>query len=128
MDVEKSSRENDEKRADLGTASASVSASDENEQESTISSPEESSPSKFSQTWRTIRQTRLYQFLSWTPPRCRWDPSKPPQFSMALNVLFGFAACFTVANLYYSHPILNVLAEDFGVSFEDVSQVCENFL
>lgn len=43
---------------------------------------------------------------------------------MALNVLFGFAGCFTVANLYYSHPILNLLARDFGVDEEAVSQVC----
>jgi predicted MFS family arabinose efflux permease len=28
----------------------------------------------------------------------------------------GFAACFTVANLYYNHPILNLLAHDFGVT------------
>lgn len=42
---------------------------------------------------------------------------------MALNVLFGFAACFTVASLYYSHPILNVLAEDFGVTYYQASLV-----
>lgn len=28
----------------------------------------------------------------------------------------AFAACFTVANLYYSHPILNLLAQHFGVT------------
>jgi MFS family permease len=28
----------------------------------------------------------------------------------------AFAACFTVANLYYNHPILNLLAQDFGVT------------
>lgn len=42
---------------------------------------------------------------------------------MPLNLLFGFAATFTVANLYYNHPILNVLAEDFGVTYEQVSVV-----
>jgi predicted MFS family arabinose efflux permease len=42
---------------------------------------------------------------------------------MALNCLFAFAGAFTVANLYYSHPILNILADDFGVSYEQVSQV-----
>lgn len=26
-----------------------------------------------------------------------------------------------VANLYYNHPILNILAEDFGVDYADVS-------
>lgn len=82
-----------------------------------------SDPVHPSKKWQRIRQTRFYRFLSWTPPRCRFDPERPPQFSMALNVLFGFAGCFTVANLYYSHPILNLLARDFGVDEESVSQV-----
>ena len=42
---------------------------------------------------------------------------------MFLNVLFGFAACFTVASLYYSHPILNILAVEFEVSYEQASNV-----
>jgi len=33
------------------------------------------------------------------------------------------AATFTVANLYYNHPILNILADDFNVSNERASQV-----
>jgi hypothetical protein len=68
--------------------------------------------------WRII-----YTILSWTPPRCRWDPKKPPQFSFSVNVLFAFAAGFTVANLYYNHPILNILAHDFKVNYEDVAQI-----
>lgn len=92
----------------------------------TIPPPSSKSPSQpnSSSPLQKLQQTRLYKFLSWTPPRCRFDPDKPPQFSMALNVLFGFAGCFTVANLYYSHPILNLLAVDFGVDEESVSQVC----
>ncbi|CAO2647860.1 Nn.00g087820.m01.CDS01 [Neocucurbitaria sp. VM-36] len=66
---------------------------------------------------------RIYRILTWTPPNCRWDPSKPPQFSMSMNVLFAFAAGFTVANLYYNHPILNILAHDFGVRYEQVAQI-----
>jgi len=42
---------------------------------------------------------------------------------MFLNVIFGFAGAFTVANLYYSHPILNILADDFGVAYEEVAQI-----
>ena len=42
---------------------------------------------------------------------------------MALNLLFGFAGTFTVANLYYSHPILNILADDFHVTNERASLV-----
>lgn len=33
------------------------------------------------------------------------------------------AGAFTVANLYYSHPILNILAEDFNVAPEKASQI-----
>ncbi|PVI07322.1 MFS general substrate transporter [Periconia macrospinosa] len=69
------------------------------------------------------RTRKVYNFLTWTPPQCRWDPEKPPQFSMPLNILFAFAAGFTVANLYYTHPILNILAEDFGVDYEHVAQI-----
>lgn len=42
---------------------------------------------------------------------------------MPLNLLFGFAATFTVANLYYTHPILNKLADDFHVNQERVSLI-----
>lgn len=42
---------------------------------------------------------------------------------MSLNILFAFAAGFTVANLYYNHPILNILAKDFGVEYEKVAQI-----
>ncbi|KAJ4993071.1 membrane protein [Stagonosporopsis vannaccii] len=66
---------------------------------------------------------KLYDVLAYCPPRCRWDPNKPPQFSMSMNVLFAFAAGFTVANLYYNHPILNILARDFGVRYEQVAQI-----
>jgi hypothetical protein len=84
---------------------------------------------------------RIYNVLTWTPPNCRWDPKKPPQFSMSMSkfisiipsryeptksksdVLFAFAAGFTVANLYYNHPILNILAQDFGVRYEQVAQI-----
>lgn len=66
---------------------------------------------------------KIINILTWCPPRCRWDPDNPPQFSMFLNVIFGFAGAFTVANLYYNHPILNILAHDFGVEYEKVSQI-----
>lgn len=66
---------------------------------------------------------RVIRILTWCPPRCRWDPENPPKFSMTLNVMFGFAGAFTVANLYYNHPILNILADDFGVEYEQVSQI-----
>ncbi|KAI9686840.1 MAG: hypothetical protein M1822_002593 [Bathelium mastoideum] len=66
---------------------------------------------------------RIWDAVTWIPPRCRWDPEKPPEFSMPLNILFGFAGAFTVANLYYNHPILNILARDFDVPYVKVSQI-----
>jgi len=59
----------------------------------------------------------------WTPPWCRYDPKHPPQFSILQNILFAFAGAFTVANLYYNHPILNILAEEFGVSDAEVARI-----
>ncbi|KAI9798175.1 MAG: hypothetical protein M1833_004924 [Piccolia ochrophora] len=66
---------------------------------------------------------KAWATLRYTPPWCRQDTNRPLQFSLALNVLFAFAACFTVANLYYNHPILNKLADSFDVSYETVSIV-----
>ena len=36
----------------------------------------------------TVLQT-LYGCLTYVPPRCRYDPDKPFEFSMGLNLLFG---------------------------------------
>jgi hypothetical protein len=66
---------------------------------------------------------RLYDAVTYTPKRCRWDPVEPPRFNIWLNILFGAAGAFTVANLYYSHPILGILAEDFGVDYVEVSEI-----
>ncbi|KAF2863881.1 MFS general substrate transporter [Piedraia hortae CBS 480.64] len=66
---------------------------------------------------------RLWRTMLWTPPNVRWDASKPPKFSLALNILFGLAGAFTVANLYYNHPILNILARDFNVDYREVANI-----
>ncbi|KIX03350.1 uncharacterized protein Z518_06902 [Rhinocladiella mackenziei CBS 650.93] len=66
---------------------------------------------------------KAYDGLTHVPPRCRYDPEKPFRFSMGLNLLFAFAGCFTVANLYYNHPILNLLADDFHVTDEESSYI-----
>lgn len=60
------------------------------------------------------------------PSRARYDTtSPPPTLSLPLNILFGVAATFTVANLYYSQPILVQLAEAFGpgITYNQVSVV-----
>jgi hypothetical protein len=35
---------------------------------------------------------KLWNIVTWTPKRCRWDPEAPPKFSMALNLLFAFVS------------------------------------
>lgn len=84
----------------------------------TVSSHSIQSPQKKTKLWR-----RIFNIVNYTPKRCRYNPDKPFEFSMALNLLFAFAGTFTVANLYYSHPILNKLADDFNVNQERVSLI-----
>ena len=69
------------------------------------------------------RLQRCFSILNWMPPWCRWDKDKPPEFSIWINILFAFAGAFTVANLYYNHPILNILADDFNVPYLTVSRI-----
>ncbi|KAL8736964.1 MAG: hypothetical protein Q9181_002160 [Wetmoreana brouardii] len=66
---------------------------------------------------------KILNAISYTPKRCRYDPTSPPRFSTSLNLLFAFAGAFTVANLYYSHPILHLLAREFRVSNERASLI-----
>ncbi|KAK3688034.1 MFS general substrate transporter [Podospora appendiculata] len=40
-----------------------------------------------------------------------------------MNILFGFASCFTVSNLYYNQAILFKIAETFDVTFERSSSI-----
>ncbi|KAI1866666.1 uncharacterized protein JN550_007519 [Neoarthrinium moseri] len=61
--------------------------------------------------------------LNWMPKRCQYDAENPPVFTLPMNMLMGLAGTFTVANLYYPQPILNILAEEFHVSFERASSI-----
>ncbi|KAI8623152.1 MFS general substrate transporter [Xylariaceae sp. FL1651] len=67
--------------------------------------------------------TRLLRTLDWKPSWCRYDPQNPPKFTLSMNILLAFSTTFTVANLYYPQPILNVIADDFHVSYEQSSNV-----
>lgn len=73
--------------------------------------------SRFATLWHVLDK------VTYTPKPCRWDPVDPPKFNIWLNLLFGAAGAFTVANLYYSHPILGILAEDFGVDYVEVAEI-----
>ncbi|ESK85856.1 membrane protein [Moniliophthora roreri MCA 2997] len=57
------------------------------------------------------------------PKRLRYDPEKPFHFGIVLQVAFGFASTFTVANLYYCQPLLIELSESFDVSYSKISDV-----
>lgn len=61
--------------------------------------------------------------LYWTPPWCRWDVSHPPPFTIWLNILYACAGGFTSANLYYSHPIPNILGDQFSTSQAGVANI-----
>ena len=50
--------------------------------------PEIVSQNKAPKSKRTTVQ-KVYNYLTYVPQRCRYDPEKPFEFSMGLNVLFG---------------------------------------
>ena len=65
---------------------------------------------------------KVIDTIYWTPPWCRWG-DKPPSFTIWHNILYASACAFTAANLYYSHPILNVLARDFHTTQGGISTI-----
>ncbi|GAA6000036.1 hypothetical protein JCM10207_006023 [Rhodosporidiobolus poonsookiae] len=71
---------------------------------------------------RVVGGSRDFEFLP-IPPWLRYDSDNPPHFGLVLNAAFGFAATFTVANLYYPQPILIVLSEKFNVSYDEVTNI-----
>ncbi|PNS15828.1 hypothetical protein CAC42_4280 [Sphaceloma murrayae] len=75
--------------------------------------------------WQRTRHlfSTLYKTLNWTPPICRWDPEAPPRFTPYLNLVFAWATAVSAANLYYTHPMLDVLAREFRVGEDDIAQV-----
>lgn len=65
-----------------------------------------------------ILRSKDFGFLP-IPRRLQWDDDPPP-FTLALNLIFGFASTFTVASLYYVQPILPELALRFDVDYNEV--------
>lgn len=66
---------------------------------------------------------RIYGFITWTPPRCRWDPKNPPKFNLALNLLFGFAATFTVRSVFF-FSLIWIVFEVYVFFLDRVSGFC----
>ncbi|KAH7027963.1 major facilitator superfamily domain-containing protein [Microdochium trichocladiopsis] len=67
--------------------------------------------------------TSIFKRMLWCPPWTRWDPDAKHELDWSKIILFALTAACSVANLYYSYPILNVLAHDFGVTDERASLV-----
>ncbi|KAI0389126.1 major facilitator superfamily domain-containing protein [Xylariaceae sp. FL0594] len=67
---------------------------------------------------KTKTQSQLVRLLLWTPKWLRWDPDANNELTWGVCAIFGVAGAFSVANLYYTTPILNVLADEFQVSDE----------
>ncbi|KAI3585641.1 major facilitator superfamily domain-containing protein [Fusarium oxysporum f. sp. albedinis] len=65
----------------------------------------------------------LLKTLDYCPRQCRWDSEHPTPLSWGLCLLFAFSGAFTVGKLYYNHPILDILAEDFDIGLEKASQI-----
>ncbi|KAL8779202.1 MAG: hypothetical protein Q9213_007048 [Squamulea squamosa] len=86
-------------------------------------SPESEDASSSSTSASPTNWKKALDIIFYTPKRCRYDPANPPRFTIWLNLLFAFAGAFTVANLYYNHPILHLLAEEFDVSNERASLI-----
>lgn len=108
--------------SDTENKDAIQSRSSNEDQASPATSPSPNDEKPNTQPSTTL-YTRIFNTIFWVPPNCRWDPQTPPEFSISLNLLFGLSGAATVANLYYSHPILHILAEDFGVQSVEVSEI-----
>ncbi|GAA5933007.1 MFS transporter [Sporobolomyces koalae] len=72
-------------------------------------------------TVQQLPRTQDFGFLP-IPRRCR-QSAEPFRFTLALNLLLSATSCFTVANIYYPQPILVQLAEQFNVTYDEITLV-----
>ncbi|KAK1219524.1 hypothetical protein PQX77_017759 [Marasmius sp. AFHP31] len=70
-----------------------------------VGDPDEAS----NQASGTVEQHKRDFGLIPIPRRLRYDPQKPFHFGIVLQIAFGFASTFTVANLYYCQPLLSTV-------------------
>ncbi|KAK0665468.1 putative transporter [Cercophora samala] len=54
----------------------------------------------------------------WTPSWCRQQPDREFGYTPGIVLLSAFASAVAAANLYYTYPVLNKAADDFGISYE----------
>ncbi|KAG8906717.1 hypothetical protein FRB99_006315 [Tulasnella sp. 403] len=75
-----------------------------------------STPSPF------VSRTRDFKIIP-IPSRLRYHPDTPSNFTLFLNIIFGFASTAVAANLYYCQPLLVDFATSFRVSNEQISTI-----
>ena len=50
----------------------------------------------------------VWKIFAWMPRRCRWSAENPPQFSLGLNILFGFVStCHRAAQQFWASSSLS---------------------
>ena len=72
-----------------GQSTKNVAGQDVDEPISTHGSTEKN---RFARMKENQFAGKLWDIVTWIPRRCRWDPKSPPEFSMGLNLLFGFVS------------------------------------
>lgn len=60
---------------------------------------------------------------AWTPSWCRQGSNKEFGCPTSFIILCTCANTISAANLYYTHPVLNKAADDFGVNYEHASLI-----
>ncbi|KAG8906718.1 hypothetical protein FRB99_006316 [Tulasnella sp. 403] len=69
-----------------------------------------------------IPRTRDFKFLP-IPRRLRYHPDTPFNFTLVLNIIFGFASTAVIANIYYCQPLLINFAQSFGVEEKETASI-----
>ena len=112
----------DEDGPDIGPPQPFVAASRENNVETDIEGNDSTSTiseTRFARLRHNGFLRRCWHIISWTPPRCRWDPKNPPKFSLPLNLLFAFVSYLSYilkANKITSTFILSPLSRQFSLA------------
>ncbi|KAK4661214.1 uncharacterized protein QC763_704270 [Podospora pseudopauciseta] len=66
---------------------------------------------------------RFVRSNRWTPPWCRQQQGREFRYNSGIVLLSAFASAVAAANLYYTYPVLNKAADDFGVSYEKAALI-----
>ncbi|KAK7013282.1 MFS superfamily [Favolaschia claudopus] len=108
----------------MSTASSSASTppSQSTRQQPGFDDADRNAPSQINHHECAAEFTRELIFVP-VPRHLQYHRDKVFNFGWVLNISLGFASTVTVANLYYSQPLLINLAAAFDVSYSKVSQI-----